>query len=69
MSNIELVIKIDEEIYKARQHWIANPKRMVDEVDIAIANGTPITPDILADLLMKERLKEEQERGHLGIFS
>lgn len=42
MSNIELVIKIDEDIYKARQRLVANQKRMVDKVDIAIANGTPL---------------------------
>lgn len=42
MEEIEVVIKIDKDIYKARQHWVANPKRMVDEVDIAIANGTPL---------------------------
>lgn len=42
MADIELVIKIDKDIYEARQHWVANPKRMVDEVDIAIANGTPL---------------------------
>lgn len=42
MADIELVIKIDEDIYKARQHWVANQKRTVDKVDIAIANGTPL---------------------------
>ena len=39
---MQIVIDIPEEIYKARQHWVANPKRMIDEVDIAIANGTPL---------------------------
>lgn len=42
MADIELVIKIDEDTYKARQHWVANQKRMVDKVDIAIAKGTPL---------------------------
>ena len=42
MADVELVIKIDEDIYKARQHWVANPKRIVDMVDIAIANGIPL---------------------------
>lgn len=41
---MKLVIDIDEEIYKARQHWVSNPKRMVDELDIAIANGKPQEP-------------------------
>lgn len=40
MADIELVIKISEEAYKARKHWVINPKRMVNEVDKAIANGT-----------------------------
>ncbi len=39
---MELIIKIDENIYKARQRKVDNPKRMIDEVDIAIANGTPL---------------------------
>lgn len=42
MEDIELVIKIDKEIYEARKHWVANQKRTVDKVDIAIANGTPL---------------------------
>ena len=36
-------------IYMARRHWVANPKRMIDEVDIAIANGTPLD-DIKTEL-------------------
>ena len=43
MSKIKLVIEVDEEVYRARQHWVANAKRIRDEADIAIANGTPIT--------------------------
>lgn len=39
---VELVIKIDEDIYKAKRHLVANQKRMVDKVDIAIANGVPL---------------------------
>ena len=42
-KKIKLLIEVDEEAYRARQHWVANPKRTIDEVDIAIANGTPIT--------------------------
>lgn len=40
-KEIELVIKIDEDEYKARQRCFANPKRtMIHPVDKAIANGT-----------------------------
>jgi hypothetical protein len=39
---MQILIDIDEETYKARQHWVANQKRVVDHVDIAIANGTPL---------------------------
>lgn len=42
MADVELVINISEEAYKARKHWVINPKRMVNEVDKAIANGTPL---------------------------
>lgn len=39
---MQIVIDIGEDTYKARQHWVANQKRTVDEVDIAIANGIPL---------------------------
>ncbi len=42
MANVELVIKINEDTYKAIQRRVANPKMMRDKVDIAIANGTPL---------------------------
>lgn len=42
MTDVELVIKIDENIYKACQRRVDNSKRMVNEIDIAIANGTPL---------------------------
>lgn len=56
MADIELIIKIDEKIYEARQHWVANPKRIVDEVDIAIANGKPL-PKGHGDLKDADNLK------------
>jgi len=56
---MKLIIDIDEDTYKARQHWVANQKKMVDKVDIAIANGTSLTPNVLADLLMEERIRGE----------
>lgn len=42
MADIELVIKINEKIYEARKNWVANPKMIVDELDEAVANGTPL---------------------------
>ena len=56
MANIELVVKIPEEMYA----------QIIDENDIdtilisykdIIKNGTPLTPDMLADLLMEERIR------------
>jgi len=53
---MQIVIDIDEDTYKARQHWVANQKRMVDEVDIAIANGTPCD-----DVISREDVEECKE--------
>lgn len=39
---MKLIIDISEEAYRARQHWVTNPKRMLNEVDKAIANGIPL---------------------------
>ena len=58
MADIELVIKIPEE----KLHIIKNKMYCgVYDSDLykAIANGTPLTPDILADLLMEERIRGE----------
>lgn len=55
-NTVKLVIEIPEDVYKARQHWVSNPKRMIDEVDIAIANGTPL-PKGHGDLKDVEKLK------------
>lgn len=49
---MKLIIDIDENIYKARQHWVTNPKRMVDNVDVAIANGIPL--DVVLDRIRVE---------------
>ena len=40
---MQIVIEISEKIYEARRDWVANPKRTVDDVDIAIANGIVLT--------------------------
>ena len=56
MTDIELVIKIPESIWVA----IQNGKYcgiLDDRTYNAIKNGTPLTPDMLADLLMEERIR------------
>jgi len=60
MADIELVIKIPENTYRQIQALARNG---YFEHDICgnsmrrIANGTPLTPDMLADLLMEERIR------------
>jgi len=39
---MKLIIDIDEDMYKACQRAVNNPKMTVDVVDVAIANGTPV---------------------------
>lgn len=53
---MDLVINISECTYKAKQRLVANQKRMIDEVDIAIANGTPL-PKGHGDLIDRGELK------------
>lgn len=48
-DTVKVIIEISKDIYEARQRWVDNPKRMVDEVDIAIANGTPLD-DVKAEI-------------------
>ena len=40
MAYIELVIKLDEDRYRACQRKVKNPKMMLNDVDVAIATGT-----------------------------
>lgn len=40
MTDIELVIKVDEDRYRACQRKVKNPKAMLNDVDVAIATGT-----------------------------
>ena len=57
MSDIELVIKIPENLYKATINGLdANE---IWDLRLAVKNGTPLTPDTLADLLMDERIRGE----------
>lgn len=39
---MQIVIDIDEDEYKARQRWVANPRALINAVDKAIANGIPL---------------------------
>lgn len=48
-DTVKLIIEISKDQYKARQNWVTNPKRMVDEVDIAIAHGIPLD-DVKAEI-------------------
>lgn len=60
MADIELVIKIPEEEYRLIKKSdktvfadVASKECMLH----AIKNGTPLTPKVLADLLMEERIR------------
>ena len=57
MSDIKLIIKIPEEIYKSSQIIDAKHEDVIQIPLEVIANGTPLTPDVLADALMDERIK------------
>ena len=39
MGDIELVIKINEDIYEARKSWVGNPMRLLTDLDSAVADG------------------------------
>lgn len=55
MSDIELVIKIPENLYRATVNGLdANE---IWELRLAVKNGTPLTPQVLADALMEERIR------------
>lgn len=56
---MELVINIPEEIYKASQVIDVKYEDVIQIPLEVIANGTPLTPKVLADLLMEERIRGE----------
>ena len=58
MADVELVIKIPEEMYMQIIDENGIDIMLIPYKDI-IKNGTPLTPDILADLLMEERIRGE----------
>lgn len=64
MADVEVVIKIPEELYEAYKG--ISPKSGDAEVDMilqSITNGIPLTPDVLADLLMEERIRGELKQN------
>lgn len=56
MSDIELVITMPESIWVAIQNG-EYCGILDDRTYNAIKNGTPLTPDMLANLLMEERIR------------
>lgn len=59
MADIKLVIKIPEEIYKSSQMLDVKHEDVIQIPLEVITNGTPLTPDMLVDLLMEERIRGE----------
>lgn len=55
MADIELVIKIPEEKYNYVKKQVA--EGIDNPLKVYIANGTPLTPGVLADALMEERIR------------
>ena len=54
---MQIVIDIPEELYKATINGL-NAEEIWD-LRMAIKNGKPLTPDMLADLLMEESIRGE----------
>lgn len=52
---MKLLIEIPEKTY----HMINTGTYDYGDMNIIIQNGTPLTPDILADMLMEERIRGE----------
>ena len=62
---MQIVIEIDENTYKARQHWVTNPKRMVNQVDVAIANGI-VLPSGHGRLVDVKEILDAYENAYKG---
>ena len=54
---MKIVIDIDDEDYKRIQGISDVFNSLTSRTYSAIRNGTPLTPDMLADLLMEERIR------------
>ena len=62
MADIELVIKIDDETYKqAINRTEFDTLSLGIKLIEAVQNGTPLTPEVLADMLMEERIRGEMD--------
>ena len=57
MEDIELVIKMPKKDYLTYSKLSEKEINELSYYERIIANGTPLTPDILADLLMEERIR------------
>ena len=64
MADKELIIKIPESICVAIQNG-EYCGILDDRIYNAIKNGTPLTSDVLADLLMEERIRGELKQDIL----
>ncbi len=71
MAYIELVIKVDENRYKASQRKVKNPKAMLNDVDVAIATGTvlPKGHGKIVDLgkIDKDRIEQDNPIIYLTV--
>lgn len=56
MADIKLLVKIPEEMYaQIIEYGECDYLRIINSIE----NGTPLTSDVLADLLMNERIRGE----------
>ena len=62
---MQIVIKIPEELYERLMESNADDYDGFIEGELVdfIQNGTPLTPDMLADLLMEERIRGELKQN------
>ena len=62
MADIELVVKLPKKVYEQLVKYgepLPCGNTFDDTIMKAVANGTILTPDMLADLLMEERIRGE----------
>lgn len=63
MADVKLVIKMPEELYKHIKNDNEYYLEDGEELYTIVENGTPFTPDVLADLLMEERIRGELKQN------
>lgn len=59
MEDVELVIKMPKKDYLTYSKLSEKEINELSYYERIIANGTPLTPDILTDLLMEKRIRGE----------